>query len=150
MVTHIDVLLGDYESVVRYNSKAIQADQRAMVYATNTSGVTSFYFAYIAHNFHMLVYGAILGGFEKKGMEYAILLNTFLNEEFFARHPELATHLESYSAEDIHGKQNVGTRIKHLLEHVFRTSPMYWLFSHENRACFPLKIYNFIFEKKKY
>jgi len=112
MVTHIDVLLGDYESVVRYNSKAIQADQRAMVYSTNTSGVTSFYFAYIAHDFHMLVYGAILGGFEKKGKEYATLLNMFLNEEFFTRYPELVTHLESYSAEDIHGKHNFGTKKK--------------------------------------
>lgn len=111
MVTHIDVLIGDYESVVRYNSKAILADQRAMMHCTTTSGVTSFYFAYIAHDFHMLVYGAILGGFEKQGLKYATLLNTFLNEEFFSQHPELATHLESYSAEDIHGKQIFGTLI---------------------------------------
>jgi hypothetical protein len=104
VASHIDVLIGDYESVVRWNISAIQADQRAMTFSSDTSDVTSFYFAYIVHDFHMLVYGAILGGFENKGMEYAKLLNTYLNEAFFAQHPELTTHLESYSAEDIHGK----------------------------------------------
>ena len=49
----------------------------------DTSGPTSFYFGYIAHDYHMAVYGAILGGFEAKAMEISKQLNRILREEFF-------------------------------------------------------------------
>lgn len=47
MPTHIDVLLGDYESCVRYNLLAIEADLKAMELSPSTGGVTNFYFAYM-------------------------------------------------------------------------------------------------------
>ena len=106
MATHIDVLVGDYESVVRWNIAAIQADQRSMTYSPDTGGRAAFYFGYIVHNFHMLVYGAILGAFEGKGMEYANLMNTYLDEALFTQYPDLAAYLESYSALDIHGESD--------------------------------------------
>jgi hypothetical protein len=102
MPTHIDVLVGDYESCVLFNCKAIMADEKSMVSSPGTAGRESFYFGYIVHNYHMAVYGAILGGFEGKAMELAIKLNCILSEEAFEEFPDLTVYLESYSALDIH------------------------------------------------
>jgi len=102
MPTHIDVLVGDYESCVKYNCKAILADERSMNASPGTAGIQSFYFGYIVHNYHMAAYGAILGGFEAKAIELADKLTKILNEEMFEGHPDLTAYLESYSALDIH------------------------------------------------
>lgn len=102
MPTHIDVLVGDYESCVVYNCKAIKADERSMETSPGTAGRESFYFGYIVHNYHMAVYGAILGGFESVAMDLARKLNSILSEEGFEEFPDLTAYLESYSALDIH------------------------------------------------
>lgn len=115
MPTHIDVLVGDYESCVKYNCKAITADERSMVISPSTAGRESFYFGYIVHNYHMAVYGAILGGFEGKAMELARKLNGILSEEAFEEYPDLTAYLESYSALDIHVMVRFG-RWKEILE----------------------------------
>ena len=102
MATHIDALLGDYESVVRFNIDAIRADNHFSKVFPETASSTSFYFGYIAHEYNMLVYGGILGGMEGIAIEYARNLNAVLNEDFYTCHPDMATYLESYSALDIH------------------------------------------------
>lgn len=102
MSSHIDVLVGDYENCVLYNCKAIAADERSMAISPGTAGRESFYFGYIVHNYHMAVYGAILGGFEGKAMELARKINDILSEEAFEDFPDLAAYLESYSVLDIH------------------------------------------------
>eukprot|EP00566_Odontella_aurita_P006096 CAMPEP_0113549640 /NCGR_PEP_ID=MMETSP0015_2-20120614/13546_1 /TAXON_ID=2838 /ORGANISM="Odontella" /LENGTH=582 /DNA_ID=CAMNT_0000450373 /DNA_START=494 /DNA_END=2242 /DNA_ORIENTATION=- /assembly_acc=CAM_ASM_000160 len=102
MATHIDVLVGDYDSCVRWNYEAIEADQRVMRSSPDTAGTVSFYFGYIVHNYHMLVYGCILGGMEEKAMDVATNLNGYLFEDVFVEHPELTAYLESYAALDIH------------------------------------------------
>jgi tetratricopeptide (TPR) repeat protein len=102
MPTHIDVLVGDYESCIEYNCLAIKADQFAMKASPSTAGKESFYFNYVVHNYHMAVYGAILGGMEDKGMEVAKELNTLVNEAMFEKYPSLTSYLETYSALDIH------------------------------------------------
>jgi tetratricopeptide (TPR) repeat protein len=114
MPTHIDVLVGDYENCVKYNYKAILADERSMFSSPGTSGRQSFYFGYIVHNYHMAVYGAILGGFEQKSMELASRLNGILSEEMFEEYPDLTAYLESYSALEIHVMVRFG-RWKELL-----------------------------------
>ena len=58
MPTHIDVRVGDYESVVRDNALAIECD-RAYVAAR---GRDNFYSLYRVHNYHFLVYGAMFEG----------------------------------------------------------------------------------------
>lgn len=98
MPTHIDVLVGDYASCVLYNSRAITSDEKLMRICPDTAGTESFYFGYIVHNFHMLVYGAILGGFEAVGMDTAARLNAHLNEDLFVQNPDLTAYLEAYSA----------------------------------------------------
>jgi len=102
MPTHIDALIGDYDSCVRYNLDAINTDMNQFRQNPDSAGVTSFYFGYIMHNFHMLVYGAILGGMERIGMENATRLNEVLNEDLFEKHPELTPYAESYSALEVH------------------------------------------------
>ena len=115
MPTHIDVLVGDYESCVRYNCRAIEADERSMHRSPGTAGRESFYFGYIVHNYHMAVYGAILGGFERQAMEISRRLNTIISESMFEEYPDLTAYLESYSALDIHAMIRFG-RWKEILE----------------------------------
>ena len=115
MATHIDVLVGDYENCYRYNYNAIIADEESMTFSPQTSGKESFYFGYIVHNYHMAVYGGILGAFEKKSMELANKLSRIVNEEMFLEYPDLAAYLESYSALEIHVMVRFG-RWKELLE----------------------------------
>jgi len=103
MATHIDVLVGDYESCVRYNDLAISASTKAMQHNSAMTGTPSFYFGYIVHNYHMLVYGAMLGGMENAAMDCATKLNTvFLTEDMFRNNPKQIAYLESYAALDVH------------------------------------------------
>jgi tetratricopeptide (TPR) repeat protein len=67
------------------------------------------------HDYHMAVYGAILGGMEAKGREVAEELNSFVNENMFREHPNLVAYLEAYSALEIHIMVRFG-RWKQLLE----------------------------------
>ena len=60
-------------------------------------------------------YGAILGGFEKVGMELSEKLNQALSEEMFEEYSELSSYLESYSALDVHVLIRFG-RWKQILE----------------------------------
>lgn len=102
MPTHIDVLIGDYEACVRWNAAAIKADKKAIALSPKYNHKTTFYFSYIVHDFHMLVYGAILGGMEEIAMQYAKDLNSYLFEEFFTENPDVLAFLDSYSAMDVH------------------------------------------------
>jgi len=102
MPTHIDVLIGDYENCVRYNRAAIDADAHVRSSSPSTAGPESFYFGYIVHNYHMAVYGAILGAFEQQARSVAGELTQLLTHEFFEEFPDLTSYLESYSALDVH------------------------------------------------
>jgi tetratricopeptide (TPR) repeat protein len=55
MPTHIDVLCGDYQSVVERNHAAIIADRKFL----ERAGAMNFYSAYRTHNYHFKVYGAM-------------------------------------------------------------------------------------------
>jgi len=101
MSTHIDVLLGDYEACVRYNDIGISADLKMMKMFPKTTAVSSAYFQVIVHNYNMLVYGAILGAMETKGMEYAMKLNQYLTEDLFLTNPNLTSYLEAHTSLDI-------------------------------------------------
>ncbi len=127
MPTHIDVLVGDYESCMEYNCLAIKADQFAMKVSPSTAGKESFYFNYVVHNYHMAVYGAILGGMEAKGMEMAKELNTLVNEVMFEEFPSLTSYLETYSALDIHVMTRFG-RWEDLLQVAFPKDPRLMLY----------------------
>ena len=63
MASHIDVLVGEYADGVQANAKAIKADAKCIA---NGGGGTAgtIYVGYISHDYHMLVYAAMLGGME--------------------------------------------------------------------------------------
>lgn len=119
--------MGDYESCVKYNLLAILADEKIMRASPDTAGSESFYFGYIVHNFHMLVYGAILGGMESIAMEKALELNNYLPEDLFVEHPDLTAYLESYAALDIHVMVRFG-RWEEILCVPFPRFPLLMLF----------------------
>ncbi|WP_114287655.1 tetratricopeptide repeat protein [Candidatus Halocynthiibacter alkanivorans] len=58
MATHIDVLCGDYQQVVSRNQTAVVADRKFLAYA----GSENFYSVYRCHNYHFIIYGAMLLG----------------------------------------------------------------------------------------
>ena len=58
MPSHIDVLLGDYPSVIRTNQKAIEVDAEFL----KREGAANFYTFYRIHNYHFFVYGAMFDG----------------------------------------------------------------------------------------
>lgn len=101
MPSHIDVLLGDYEACVRGNEEAIEADRRMMELSPTTAGVESFYFGYIVHDYHMAVYGALLGGMEAKAASISNELQKLIPETLFREHPECVGYLEAYATLDI-------------------------------------------------
>lgn len=115
MPTHLDVLCGDYTSVIHYNCQAIAADTHLSRLSPETAGRESFYEGYSVHNYHMAVYGAILGGMEAKGMEVAASLNKILTEDLFRECPSIVAYLEAYSALEVHVMVRFG-RWKELLE----------------------------------
>ena len=63
MPSHIDVLVGDYERACESNLAAVRANREIMERCKGGQAGT-FYNGYIAHDYHMLIYAAMLGGFE--------------------------------------------------------------------------------------
>lgn len=61
MPTHIDILCGHYENVVRWNEAAIPADLKYY----EREGAFNIYTGYRQHNYHFILYGAMfMGQFE--------------------------------------------------------------------------------------
>ncbi|MGB3246983.1 MAG: hypothetical protein WBB25_20815 [Sulfitobacter sp.] len=61
MPTHIDILCGHYENVVRWNEAAIPPDLKYY----DAEGAFNIYTGYRQHNYHFIIYGALfLGQFE--------------------------------------------------------------------------------------
>ncbi|MCC9601906.1 tetratricopeptide repeat protein [Stieleria sp. JC731] len=67
MPSHIDVLLGNYESVVQTNLRAIEIDKEFL----ERQGGMNFYTFYRIHNYHFVVYGAMFQGQSKIAMKAA-------------------------------------------------------------------------------
>jgi len=67
MASHIDMRVGDYDSVISTNEIAIAVDDE---YAADT-GPYNFYSLYRIHNYHFLVYGAMFDGRSKLALRAA-------------------------------------------------------------------------------
>ena len=65
MATHIDVLCGDYLSVVNWNEEAIRADRRYLA----ARGPFNFYTLYRCHDYHFKAYGAMFLGQYQSAIE---------------------------------------------------------------------------------
>ena len=89
MATHIDVLCGHYENVVSRNHNASIADKKYL----KLRGPDTFYTAYVCHNFHFKVYGAMFLGQFKPAYDAALELQELLTPEIVRAS---ADWLESY------------------------------------------------------
>ncbi|MCH9673329.1 MAG: tetratricopeptide repeat protein [Gammaproteobacteria bacterium] len=78
MATHIDVLCGDYQSVVARNHTASIADQKFV----ERAGRHNFYSVYRCHNYHFKVYGAMFLGQPTPALEAADALCAAIPEDF--------------------------------------------------------------------
>lgn len=95
MPTHIDLLCGDYASVVRWNLKAIASDEKYLAAA----GGANFYTFYRVHNYHFAAYGAMfLGDFRRALDASQGLIDTIPEALLSVESPPMADYLEGYIA----------------------------------------------------
>jgi tetratricopeptide (TPR) repeat protein len=99
MPTHLDVLCGDYRSVVSSNEAAIAADERFLA----RCGTAPFYTLYRAHNYHFKMYGAMFLGRSRDALDAADRLAAMIPEELLRRHsPDMADWLEGFVPMKLH------------------------------------------------
>ncbi|KAF3799039.1 hypothetical protein GCG54_00001142 [Colletotrichum gloeosporioides] len=93
MPSHIDVLIGDYRSAVSANVAAVVADNKLFA----KIGRMNLYTFYLAHNYHSLIYAAMLSGQSKVALENCDLIEKALPEELLAiESPPMADWLETF------------------------------------------------------
>ncbi len=99
MPTHLDVLCGDYASVVAGNSAAIVADEKFRA----QRGAMNFYTLYRAHDHHFKIYGAMFLGQERTAREAADQLAAAIPEDLLrVQNPPMADWLEGFVAMRLH------------------------------------------------
>ena len=99
MPTHLDVLCGDYASVVAGNSAAIVADEKFRA----RHGAMNFYTLYRAHDYHFKIYGAMFLGQEHAALEAADQLAAAIPEDLLrVPDPPMADWLEAFVAMRLH------------------------------------------------
>lgn len=77
MASHVDVLCGDYENVVRRNRRAWEADKAYLA----LRGPETFYTTYICHDLHFIIYGAMFLGQLAPALEAATEIENLLTPE---------------------------------------------------------------------
>lgn len=93
MPTHIDVLCGNYQDVLFWNQKAVEADKKAR----DAKGDVNFYTLYRVHNFHFALYGALFLGQYKPALEAAEgLIDTVPDALVRMESPPMADFIEGY------------------------------------------------------
>ena len=95
MPTHLDVLCGNYQDVVLYNQKAVEADRRWL----EREGPFNVYTLYRNHNLHFVIYGAMFLGQFSAAMDAAEELIDTTPEEFLRTEtPPFADPAEGFVA----------------------------------------------------
>jgi tetratricopeptide (TPR) repeat protein len=93
MPTHVDVLCGNYQSVVERNHAAIIADRKFLARA----GALNFYSAYRTHNYHFKAYGAMFLGQFKTALDATDeMISTLPPELLKTGSPPMADWLEGF------------------------------------------------------
>ena len=99
MPAHIDVLVGDYRRAIEYNYKATLADDK---YFEQKGGLT-FYSYYRLHDYHSLIYAAMLAGKSKDALEATERMEATVTEEILrVQRPALANWMEFFKAVRVH------------------------------------------------
>ncbi|KAL6851304.1 hypothetical protein ACO1O0_008432 [Amphichorda felina] len=99
MPAHIDVLVGDYRRAVEYNLKATVADDKYF----QTNGGLTFYSYYRLHDYHSLIYAAMLGGKSRAALAATDRMEATVTEEILrVETPALANWMEFFKAVRVH------------------------------------------------
>jgi tetratricopeptide (TPR) repeat protein len=99
MPTHIDVLCGHYDNVVKTNEQAIIADSRFL----KREGPINFYSLYRSHNYHFKLYGAMFLGQLEAALDAANELERTIPEKLLrVESPPMADWLESFVPMRVH------------------------------------------------
>lgn len=99
MVSHIDVLCGNYERVVESNTAAIVADAKFV----HRAGPINFYTLYRAHNHHFKIYGAMFLGKSRIALQAADELAAAVPEQLLrVTSPPMADWLEGFVSMRVH------------------------------------------------
>ena len=99
MPSHIDVLCGHYENVVRWNEKAIVADLKYF----EAEGAFNIYTGYRQHNYHFVIYGAMfLGQFEPAMRAVRQMAETIPHELLEIQSPPMADYFETDLGKEPH------------------------------------------------
>ncbi|KAH9888309.1 hypothetical protein F4778DRAFT_755891 [Xylariomycetidae sp. FL2044] len=99
MPAHIDVLVGDYRRAVEYNLKATIADDK---YFERNGGLT-FYSYYRLHDYHSLIYAAMLGGKSRAALDATDRMEATITEDILrVEVPALADWMEFFKAVRVH------------------------------------------------
>ncbi|MET9731188.1 hypothetical protein ABZZ79_11140 [Streptomyces sp. NPDC006458] len=99
MPSHLEVLCGDYRSVVTDNTMAIAADQEVLA----RNGAMNFYTLYRSHNYHFKIYGAMFLGQSQVALDTAAQLEASIPEDLLrVESPPMADWLEAFLAMRVH------------------------------------------------
>ena len=116
MPTHIDVLCGDYRTVVAGNEDAIRADRKYLA----RRGAVNFYSLYRCHDYHFKIYGAMFLGQYAPAIAAAEEMIATLGEELLVvPSPPMADWLEGF----LPMKQHVLIRFGHWQDILDQTLP---------------------------
>lgn len=99
MPSHLDVLVGDYRRSIASNSSAIAADNLFLA----QEGAKNMYSFYRLHNYHSLIYAAMLGGQSQIALEALSPMESSLTEDVLRiDSPPLADWLEFFLSVRVH------------------------------------------------
>lgn len=99
MPAHIDVLIGDYRRAVEYNLKATIADDKYF----QQNGALTFYSYYRLHDYHSLIYAAMLAGKSKIAISATDRMEATITEGLLrVETPTLANWMEFFKAVRVH------------------------------------------------
>lgn len=99
MPTHIDILVGEYRRSMSYNLKATFADDKFF----RENGGVQFYSFYRLHDYHSLIYAAMLAGQKKVALESVNRMESTITEEMIKLDsPPMADWLEFFLAVRVH------------------------------------------------
>lgn len=99
MPAHIDVLIGDYRRAVEYNLKATIADDKFF----KQNGDLTFYNYYRLHDYHSLIYAAMLAGKSKAALNATDRMEATITEPLLRiERPALVNWMEFFKAVRVH------------------------------------------------
>jgi tetratricopeptide (TPR) repeat protein len=99
MPTHLDVLVGDYRRGIECNIAAVRADEKYLA----RNGAKNMYSFYRLHNYHSLIYNAMLSGQSKIALPTLYQMESSITTDvLLTRSPPLADWLEFFLSVRVH------------------------------------------------